>query len=151
MHVHVDACTRGCMYTWMHVHWNGRPSLPAAGAHRSHANDQDVLSQHVLQGTVHSFNHSITFWVVWRGSGLVHVEQYTYFLEQLGFEVSSRVRVDSFWCSIPGNDFFHPQLLCYGLCFLVWNSKHLFPFREVISDNQDVLVPMMSSAILSNG
>ena len=28
----------------------------------------------------------------------------------------------------------------YGLCFLVWNSKCLFPIREIISDNQDVLV-----------
>ena len=73
-----------------------------------------ILSQHVLQGTVHSFNHSITFLVVWRGSVLVHIEQHTYFLEQLGFKVLSLVGVDLFWRSKPGNDSFQ-QLLCYLL------------------------------------
>lgn len=39
---------------------------------------QHIPSQHVLQGTVHLLNHSITFWLVWRGSGLIHVEQHTF-------------------------------------------------------------------------
>ena len=60
-----------------------------------------ILSQHVLQSTTHSFNHSITFWVVWRGSGLFHVEQHTHFLEQLGFKASSLVGVDLFWRTVP--------------------------------------------------
>ena len=126
----MDACT---LERYIGHHHQRQVLIPVALMIRH------ILSQHVLQSTVHSFNHSITLWVVWRGSGLVYLEQQTHFLKQLGFEVSSLIWMDLFWRSISGNDFFH-QLLCYGLCFLVWNSKRLFPFREIISDNQDVLV-----------
>ena len=79
-------CVDGCMYTETTGHHLQRQVLIPVVLMIRH-----ILSQHVLQGTFHSLNHSITFWVVWRGSGLVRVEQHTQFLEQLGFEVSSLV------------------------------------------------------------
>ena len=82
----------------------------------------DVFCQHVLYCTVHLLNHAITLRVVWRGSRFLDTEEVTHFLKQLGFEVQTLVSVDTL------------------RCLLIRKWECLSPFREVVSNNQDLLL-----------
>ena len=46
--------------------------------------------------------------------------------------------------SLPGNDLIQ-QPFCNRLCFLIWMRKHFCPFREVVSNSQDILLTRLSS------
>ena len=77
--------------------------------------------------------------------GFLNTEEGTlHLLKQMGFKAVTLVSVDLFRCSMPGNDLIH-QLFCNRLCFLVRKGKHLCPFREVVSNSQDVLLTRLSS------
>ena len=106
---------------------------------------RQILSKHVLQGTVHFSTIPSLFG--WYGEIL--------FLSMLSSthiswnSWASKSRPWSEWIffgrSIPGNNFIcklHDQR--HGLCFMVWNSKRLFPFRQIISDHKDVHVTGLS-------
>ena len=75
--------------------------------------------------------------------GFLNTEEGTH-LKQMGFKAVTLVSVDLFRCSMPGNDLIH-QLFCNRLCFLIRKGKHLCPFPEVVSNNQDVLLTRLSS------
>ena len=68
---------------WMHEYLTDRPSLPMAGAHPSHA-DGVKRTWPTYPGGYDSFVRPFHHWVIWRGTGLIHVEQDAHFLEQLG-------------------------------------------------------------------
>lgn len=76
--------------------------------------------------------------------GFLNTEEGTHLLKQMGFKAVTLVSVDLFRCSMPGNDLIH-QLFCNRLCFLIRKGKHLCPFPEVVSNNQDVLLTRLSS------
>ena len=77
--------------------------------------------------------------------GFLNTEEGTlHLLKQMGFKAVTLVSVDLFRCSMPGNDLIR-QLFCNRLCFLVRKGKHLCPFREVVSNSQDVLLTRLSS------
>ena len=131
----------GCLYTGTIGHHNQRQVLIPVTLMI-----KNILSEDVLQGTVHSLNHSITFSGVWRGSGMAHVEQDTHSwnswtLKFLPFS-------DWIFSGAPYLEMTFHQLLRYGFCLLVWNIKRLFPFRKIISDDKDVLVYRIQSLVL---
>ena len=107
---------------------------------------RQILSKHVLQGTVHSSTIPSPFG--WYGEIL--------FLSMLNStHISGTAGLRSlvpglnqwifFGRSIPRIGFIYQlHYQRHGLCFMVWNSKRLFPFRQIISYHKDVHVTGLS-------
>ena len=93
--------------------------------------------KHMLEGLVKPLHEAVTLRVVWCGSRFADSQNLANLMHQLGFELTSLVRMQLFGRRETAEQFSH-QLPCNRGSLLVRYGIGFSPTHKVVASNQDV-------------